>query len=251
VRERAKPSGIDPDTCATCGSVLIEGERTPGTYKSDGVTHRCHCEVQIMLRKHYLLANIPDQYMVLNWHKDFVGSSDAKEAVDMFLDKWPAFKRNGMGMEFTSADVGVGKTFAAVTLAKELVKAREKVLFIEFREMLTSLSGEGRGSFTESEVRDTNVIVLDEIVAPYSEKQQRFFADRFEAIIRHRTNYNAVTILTTNLTQTEIEEHYPKTYSLLSAKSLRVEMNGEDARQSHVQRRNLELILNDETRPIV
>jgi hypothetical protein len=43
--------------------------REYGTYKLDGEVHPCDCDEQIALRKHYLLANIGDQYMRLNWHK--------------------------------------------------------------------------------------------------------------------------------------------------------------------------------------
>jgi DNA replication protein DnaC len=245
---RAEPSGISPDMCPTCLSTPEGGERVNGVYKLDGVEHPCDCETQVILRKHYLLANIPDQYIHLDWKADFDGSPKAQEAVDIFLERWPSFKRNGMGVEFASRGLGVGKTFAATTLGKELVKRGEKVLFCQFREAIQGvINGD---TVLEGRLRNTNVVILDEVIAPYTDKQKKFFADRFETIIRHRTNYNGVTIMTTNLSEAEIKEHYERTYSLLSAKQMRVDMTGEDVRPLKIGSRNLELVMNGETRPI-
>src|SRR5687767_2514696 len=38
-----------------------------GTYRYRGVEYECDCDTQKALRKHYLLANIGDQYQRLNW----------------------------------------------------------------------------------------------------------------------------------------------------------------------------------------
>jgi DNA replication protein DnaC len=248
VRNRAKKSGIDPDTCPTCLSKADQyGERENGTYRYEGEERECDCATQIMLRKHYLLANIPDQYMRLSWTWDFTGDMKAKEAVELYLEKWPAFKLNGMGVEFAGT-LGIGKTFAATTIGRELVKRREDVYFLPFNQMLYAMRYEDKEIL--SRLDEVNVLILDEIQPPPDPKLIAVFSNQFEVIVRNRTNYNGVTIMTTNMDESEVEQHYPRVYSLLRAKQIRVEIDGSDARKGVTGKKNLELILNNETRPI-
>lgn len=251
----ARKSGISLNQCPTC--LARDIEVTPdvwgwenGTYRYHGEEHECDCQTQMALRKHYLLANIGDQYMRLDWN-DFQGSDEVKEAVALFLSKWERFKLNGMGLEFSSPNLGVGKTMAATHIGKELVKLGERVFFMPFLEIIDLLSREKDYRTTvEDRLRDTTVLILDEVVPPWTERQGQLFAGKFEELIRHRTNFNRVTIMTTNLEPAKLHEHYPRTYSLLEAKQIRVEMGGNDARQGFIAMENIELIANDEVRPI-
>lgn len=169
----------------------------------------------------------------------------------MFLDKWQSFKLHGMGLEFSSPNLGVGKTFAATHVGKELIKRSEKVMFMPFLEIIGLLGREADFRTTaEDRLRDTTVLILDEVVPPISVAQGNFFSTKFEELIRHRTNFNRVTIMTTNLTPDRLHEHYPRTYSLLEAKQLRIEMGGKDARQDYIGMENIELVANGEVRPI-
>lgn len=200
----------------------------------------------MLLRRHYLLAGIGDQYQRLDW-SDFRGTDDAKDAVKLFLDRWKGFKLNGMGLEFSSPRLGVGKTFAATHVGKELIKMGESVFFVPFLTAVRILLEDREG---EERLRDTTVLILDEIGTGMSEAQDTLFSMKFEELIRHRTNYNRVNVITTNLTAEQLYDAYPRTYSLLAAKQLRIEMDGEDARQSFIELENIELIANDEVRPI-
>jgi DNA replication protein DnaC len=193
-----------------------------------------------------LLAGIGDQYQRLDW-RDFRGTDSAREAVDLFLSKWTSFKLNGMGLEFNSPRLGVGKTFAATHVGKELIKQGESVYFVRFLSAVRALLEERD---EEARLRDTPVLILDEIVPAMSEAQGDLFAMKLEELIRYRTDFNRVNIITTNLTPDKLHEAYPRTYSLLAAKQIRVEMDGEDARQSFIERENIELVANGEVRPI-
>jgi DNA replication protein DnaC len=255
VAKLARKSSIPLSQCPTC--LATEIEIAPdvwgwenGTYRYMGQEHQCDCDTQIALRKHYLLAGIGDQYMRLDW-ADFHGTPEVREAVELFLDKWDRFKLNGMGLEFSSPNLGVGKTFAATFVGKELIKRGEKVYFIPFLEVINLLSrDEAYRSEMEDKLRDVTVLILDEVVPPWTERMGQLFAGKFEELIRHRTNYNRVTVMTTNLEPHQLHEHYPRTYSLLEAKQVRVEMGGEDARQTFIGMQNIELVANDEVRPI-
>lgn len=251
VAKMARASGVPLSHCPTCLSTEIEIDenthgREYGTYRYRGQEHDCDCEMQMLLRRHYLLAGIGDQYQRLNW-ADFRGSLDAKDAVALFLDKWPAFKLNGMGLEFSSPRLGVGKTFAATHVGKELIKRGESVFFIRF---LTAVRALIEDRELEERIRNTHVLIIDNIDPAMSVAQGELFATKFEEIIRDRTDYNRVNIITTNMTQEAMHDAYPRTYSLLAAKQLRVTMGGEDARQSFIEKENFELVANGETRPI-
>lgn len=249
----AQMSGIPLEHCPTCGAKPISaGDSdfgwTNGTYRYRDQEWPCDCEQQILLRKHYLVAGIPDQYQRLDWD-DYQGSQEAREYVQTFLDKWDSFRINGMGLEFYGANMGTGKTFAATTVAKELIKLGENVYFKDFKEVISAYDQPDRDDI-EERLRGTTVLVLDEVVPPMTEKQNKFFAFKFEELIRHRTNFNLPTIMTTNLNPEELHRAYPRTYSLLEAKQIRVELTGEDARRKTIALENIELAMNEEVRPI-
>jgi hypothetical protein len=254
VERLAKQSGVPLDQCPTCLARPIEIEDgvtgwENGTYRFRGSVHDCDCEVQKQLRKHYTLANIGDQYQRLAW-EDYP-NQDVKDVVAMYLGKWDGFKLNGMGLEFASPSLGVGKTFGATYVAKELIKRGESVFFTPFLEVISTLTKQHpEQELYERKLYESTVLVLDEVVPPFTAPQASLFAGKLEELIRSRTNFNKVTIMTTNLTEDDLYEHYPRVYSLLSAKQVRIVLEGRDARQGVIAQENLELVMNGEVRPI-
>lgn len=241
--------GKNLDYCPTCRKRFpadIEDE-VPRTYYYDGQTRPCNCQEQIALFARYLLAGIPEQYMRLDY-ADYEGSDNAKWFVNSYLGMWKDYRDNGFGVELGGPKLGIGKTFTATYLGKELIKRRQKVLFIPFVEMVTAFERTDAEE-VEGKLRWTPYVILDDIMPPVSERQKNFYHTRFEAIIRHRTNYNLPTIITTNISAENLEEYYPRTYSLLAAKQVRIDMTGKDYR-SQMGFDNMELIANKETRPI-
>lgn len=251
----AAMSGVPLEQCPTClaATIVVDDDVTGwenGTYKYRGETIDCDCETQMNLRKHYFVANIGDQYQRLDW-KDYRGDDKVRDSVQLYLDKWDKFKIHGMGVEFSSVNLGVGKTFGATHIGKELIKRGEKVFFIPFLEVISVLSKQHHQSEDyERRLYETTVLILDEVIPPWTAPQENLFAGKFEELIRNRTNFNRVTIMTTNLRPEALHINYPRPYSLLAAKQLRIEMQGTDARQSFIEQENMELIMNDEVRPI-
>lgn len=254
VYDLAEQSGTPLRQCPTCGS--LPEEIAPdvfvapnGEYKLHGEVRECDCETQIALRKHYLLANVGDQYMRLDWNENNRLSERTKNVVKEYLEKWDSFKRNGMGLEFTSKKLGTGKTFAATYVARELIKRGERVFFIPFLEIISAYNADNRHEL-ENRLKNTTVLVLDEVVPPNTQAQAGLFAAKFEELIRHRTNFNKPTVMTTNLEPAKLRATYPRPYSLLEAKQVRVPLDGEDARVTFINEENLELAMNEEIRPI-
>lgn len=255
VERLASLSGIPLDQCPTCLAEPIEV--APGVYGFENGTYHyraeeydCDCQTQMMLRKHYLVANIGDQYMRLDWN-DYDGDQDVTDNVALFLERWPNFKLHGMGLEFASPNLGVGKTFAATYVGKELIKLGVNVYFKPFLEIISLYDKDPDHRHQEERrLRDTTVLILDEVVPPISTAQSHLFAGKFEELIRHRQNFNRVTIMTTNLTPEKLRDTYQRTYSLLEAKQMRIEMHGQDARMGKIAWENIELVANGEVRPI-
>lgn len=254
VEAKARMSGIGLSKCPTCKSTTVEIE--PGisvwpsecTYRYRGQEFACDCKTQMALRRQYLLAGIPDQYMRLDWN-DFTGPDETLDAVGSYISNWETLKDNGLGIEFGGKGLGIGKTFAATHIGKELIKQGQRAFFIPFVEMVSAFNKPNADEL-EARLRETTFLVLDEILPPVSARQADFFSTRYEAIIRHRTNYNLPTIITTNLTESDLYDNYSRTYSLLAAKQIRIDMGGEDARVSRLGSENFEMALNGEVRPL-
>ena len=256
VERLIKASPTRTNECPTCGAKA--NEVAPGvtewgnsTYHYLGKDHPCDCEEQEALFRHYLLAHIPQEYMKLG-AEDWFGDPDALETALTYLKNWSNIRKHGMGLGFYSKTQGTGKTFLACYLARELVKRGESVYYVSFRDIVGTyeLPYEARKD-EEDRLRNCTVLILDDIAPPTSNAQHILFAAKFEELIRYRSNYNKVTILTTNLTPEELDEIYPRTYSLLAAKEKSVQINGEDARREYLNNLNTELVINEENRPIV
>lgn len=256
VQRMASQSGIPISQCPTClaKAIPIDDDTVGwvnGVYKYKDREWECDCANQMALRKHYLLAGIGDQYQRLDWDIDY-DNVEVKQVVATYLNRWDRFKLNGMGLEFASPNLGVGKTFGATYVGKELIKRGEKVFFIPFLEVISALSRQAHDyEALTRRLYESTVLILDEVVPPFTAPQADLFAGKFEELIRNRTNFNRINIMTTNLTEDQLYDHYPRTYSLLAAKQIRIVLEGQDARRGRIARENLELVLNDEVRPIV
>lgn len=253
----ARSLGIPLDQCPTCMAGRIEVEEgvygfENGTYRYQSEEHACDCQTQIALRKHYMLAGIPDQYMRLDWEADFrAGNEDMKDKVSTYLSKWASFKLHGLGVEFASPKLGVGKTFGATYIGKELIKRGESVYFIPFTRVISTLvKANPDWEYIEDKMYNSTVLILDEVIPPTTDPQAALFSSKFEELIRNRTDYNRINIITTNMDAEEMQYTYPRPYSLLSAKQIRVVLDGADARQQHVAIKELELAMNEEVAPI-
>lgn len=221
------------------------------TYHYESKDHPCNCEEQETLFRHYLLARIPQEYMKLGTD-DYFGDPSALKVALTYLENWPNVRKHGMGLGFYSAMQGTGKTFLAMLVARELIKQGESVHVAYFRNIVNLYElPYNRRKEEEERLRDSTLLVLDDVARPISDAQRGLFAEKFEELIRHRSNYNKVTILTTNLTPKELDEIYPRTYSLLAAKEQSVQVSGEDVRREYLNDLNKDLVLNGENRPII
>jgi DNA replication protein DnaC len=247
-------ASVPLDQCPTCQSKIHYHDadtyyRINGTYRYKGEEHECDCDTQILLRKHYLAANIGDQYQRLNW--DDFRDQKVREEVNTYLDNWRTIRLQGMGLEFASPGLATGKTFAATYVAKELIKRGERVWFHPFIELIGLYQQpEQERVEIEARLRNSSVLILDEVLPPNTFAQGQLFAAKLEELIRFRTNFNRVIIMTTNLEPDELHEYYPRVYSLIEAKQLRIFLSGDDARRTVIRDNNLRMLMEGEVAPI-
>lgn len=251
-----KDMNLSTRTCPTCRQKIVEEAPGievwhPSTYKLYGQEFDCDCKWQLHLREHYILAGIPKDYWTLS-ADDFFGDPHALAEVQSYLDQWTDMRWHGMGLHLYSPNQGTGKTMLATLIAKNLILRGEHVVFITLKDAIRALNTDLDPKQEQfALLRHTPVLILDELIEPYTTAQQNYFAGELEYLIRFRTGGNGVTITTTNLTPDQLEEFYPRTFSLLEAKQTTIKVNGEDARKSgDIQLLEKEMIKHGWARPI-
>ncbi len=247
---------MDLSACPTCRHHRTEVAPgvwiwEPSEYKLYDKFYACDCQEQDELRRHFLLANIPMGYWTLG-SDDFWGDPAALKATQDYLAHWQDMKWIGQGLEFYSARMGVGKTMLASIIAKALIRAGERVFFTSFRDAvrLYDLPFEMREAKV-TRLRNTPVLILDEVGVAWSEAQKAYYATELEDLIRFRTSGTAVTIVTTNLTPDQLNDEYPRCFSLLAAKQISIHVKGDDARLNGDKKLvDIELAKAQEARPL-
>lgn len=157
---------------------------------------------------------------------------DALEDFTDYIHNFPQTRWHGLGYEIYGRNRGVGKTYAATGILKGVINSGYTGFFMQFNDAKSLFEWpEERKLIYTKRLRESEIIVLDEILEPtQSEAQRRFFEERLEDIIRFRASNNLPTILTTNLEEDSMKYHYPRVSSLLSAKQKRWTLRGEDHR---------------------
>lgn len=227
------------------------------SYKYLGETYSCdddaYGHIIMRLVQLYYLHNIPLQYQQLVWEEwptDTEWQKNAQDQILEYINLFPRYSLNGVGLTFYSKGTATGKTWGATSVLKELVKRGYDGWFAPWYRV-KSYYEDVNNRYLVSRVQDAQLLVLDDVTPPWTEKQKNFFADKLEELLRPRTDANLPTIITTNLLPNEMEQYYPRIFSLMSAKNHEIELDGADARlDAFVMRRNAEIEANDEALPI-
>lgn len=226
-----------------------------GKYVYQEVEHDCpeddYGHVMLRLAKLYWYSFIPLEYQLLLW--DEYPHPDAKEEVEKYLANFERLRLTGMGYTIYGKQLGTGKTWTACHILRELVKQGYDGHFANFMLVKSyyELPDPVEKAILMRRIREAEILVLDEVKAPFSEAQRYFFEDKLEELLRERCARNFPTIVTSNLTSDSFEREYPRCYSLLSGKNGELELNGVDARaEGIVFQNNAVLALNGESRPI-
>lgn len=235
------------DKCPVClntGHYVYQGEEF--ACPDDDYGHP-----MLRLAKLYWLSFIPLQYQLLLW--DEFPHDDAKEDINSYIAHFERLRLTGVGFTIAGKTLGVGKTWAATHILREVVKRGYDGHFVSFMAVkgYFELDNRDEREFLINRVRTAEVLVLDEVKAPFSNAQRDFFEDKLEEVLRSRTNMNFPTIVTSNMSDQDFERDYPRCFSLLAAKNQPLELNGIDARKANVVwLNNAALAYKGESRPI-
>lgn len=230
-----KQRGKKCPVCLGDGHFFYEGERFE--CPDDDYGH-----VALRTAKLYWLAFIPLEYQYLIW--DEFPNEDVKREVDEYLTRFERVRLTGAGFTIHGKDMGVGKTWVATHVLRELVKRGYTGLFQSWFGLQHNLS-----TFDVDRLVEPEVLVFDDIRPAISDQQRLFYEEKVEMILRLRTTANFPTIVTTNLSMDEFEEEYPRCYSLLVGKNIELPLQGKDARRTKVWNAQ-KLALKGESRPI-
>lgn len=221
-------------------------------YVLEGVTYECDCEFQVLLQKHYFAANIGRAYHTLCF-EHFIGDDSERlvTGIESYVDNWENNRHYGHGITFNGG-LGTGKTFAMSLIIKELVKRGYRAYFITFDELINTMTAawnNDEAKYLNITLRSVDVLGIDELKTD-SRNNSGFLSDVAETIIRYRAVNLLPTLVTTNLTPTEEQSIFTKSYSLLSSLNTRVETHGEDVRGRVVREREHGMKERNERRPI-
>jgi len=161
--------------------------------------------------------------------------------------------RTGMGIIYLGP-FGTGKTMLVSLIAKELVKLGYSVFFSTFTEMVDLFtkswsSNVARARF-EAKVVESEIFILDDVGKEFKTKNN-LSESTFDHVLRQRAVDARPTLLTTNMTEPELDEGYGGAiFSLLKERSILHHSVGEDWR-AKARERTLEEVLKGGIRLIV
>lgn len=268
-----------PATLARC--ITCRGKKTfrwyayeNGVRTPEVVDWECNCPAQFLAHRAFLAAGIGHNYQTLDAN-DIIGVPlDALDAslVDYF-DNFDAYRHAGISLVLTG-DRGTGKTLVSSLLTKRFVTAGVRAYQTTFVEMVDTFSGgwkdkDERDWFSKN-IRNAEVLTVDDIGREnkrevFQSREQReatgtgglirkthsMIGTMFEDVVRHRVSGNMPLIVSTNLTEAEIEQGYGEhAMSLLSERALMVTFTGVDYRPN-VRTRILDEVRAGITRPVM
>jgi DNA replication protein DnaC len=242
--------------CPICDGVgLVRVVNASGLW----VSRACDCQEMVREERRVGAARIPERYRhyTLDGYETAFRGADASLGrahltARKFVEAYPV-DTAGKGLLFTGS-IGVGKTHLAVGVLRRLVQERGvKGLFCDYRELLKNIQNSYNPQVNTTELEllrpvfSAEVLVLDDLGA---QKPNEWVWDTVALILNTRYNDKQTTIITTNYpdqaagggAQTEVERAAreqtlgdrigDRMRSRLAEMCVRVEMTGEDFRQS-------------------
>ena len=182
---------------------------------------------------------ISDQkYYQFTFAKDDLQNEKISTICKRYVAQWETMKADNMGILF-SGTVGTGKSFLACCIANALIERLVPVSITNFPRMinrLQGLSGEDKQAFIDK-LQRYHLLVIDDLGA---ERDTTYSAEQIFNVIDTRVRANKPTIITTNLTVSEMEKctdiQYRRIYDrVLEMCPIKLVMTGESRRTKNAE----------------
>lgn len=225
---------IGPDGLLHCGKC---GEQKECRIDVDGktATVRCLCRCKLEERK----QTAEDAYRRLNegrranWLKGYEGMTFGNSSgnptmyiAERYIDRWPDILKNGLSFTFSGA-VGCGKTYAAASIANELLNLGYRVWMVSTVNLLDRMFDEA--DIIRNRLATFELVVLDDFGA---ERNTEYAAEKMFQIIDDRMRSRLPTIITTNIDITQPTDNltYQRIFSRLNGEAPQFRCKGGDLR---------------------
>lgn len=173
--------------------------------------------------------NVPREF----WRVKVKHIQDPKvrTAVVRYLKRMDEMFKRGVGL-LLCGEPGVGKTAAAIVIAKEVRSYSYSVFFTSVWEMRESLKSrinfDDDNSFTDK-ARDSDFLVLDN-VKPEDSKEPFLNLRSIEDLITFRCSQSRPTFITTRVPVGRLEKELPGVLDACMGKVIEVDLTGKDLR---------------------
>ena len=201
--------------------------------------YECECANQWLLHRYLLSRGIGTSYQRLGWHDLEADSSALGDILT-----WVAYAEwnidNGVGLILSGAN-GTGKTLMAVLLLKYLLAEGHHGYLIGAEEAVTLFKDSWRDPDEKRRldrfVRHTQVLVLDDLGKELrvrgdgSQASSSLTTAAFDSALRDRVANSLPTIITTNLSWSDITDTYSSSIlGLFTERSIFIEVGGANFR---------------------
>ena len=209
---------------------------------------KCHCFKQAVIRLLYEQSNIkefPTEASFDNFSLDFYSAShydkktgrSARAMMEETLKRCHDFI-DTFGEEFRNlflyGDVGVGKTFLSVCIAKEIMNREYSVLYLSAPQLFVTLS---QSKFDRSDADAQNIsdyifncdlLIIDDLGSEYT---NAFITSQFFTCINERLIHKKSTVISTNLSLDSIANLYTeRSFSRITSNYTMLKIIGDDIR---------------------
>ncbi|HVJ48606.1 ATP-binding protein [Desulfitobacterium sp.] len=192
-----------------------------GIIVKDDVAYPCSCMQQKKMENQFRHARMARGLLNCrfeNFRQDFYHSLNSQDRtyLEYALKAYTAsqefvrqciLESHGLGLLFTGP-VGSGKTFLAAAIANALMEKDKQVLFLVVPDLLDELRATYKSEANELDLLDTAreipILILDDLGAHNYTEWTR---NRLYSIINSRLNEELPTVITSNLSLEEMEEH--------------------------------------------